>query len=121
MIRRALTWRWSTGYSGVIAGIPSYQQGKVARLAQWREAHPQHVVLPIPAAACLHAAMRGGPVAAQAAGAAGWPVLRPAERILPGHGQPDMAAACRAAPWGRARRCALGTGLGRVRRSRHPA
>lgn len=30
------------GYSGVIAGIPSYQQGKVARLAQWREAHPQY-------------------------------------------------------------------------------
>lgn len=30
------------GYSGAIAGIPSYQQGKVARLAQWREAHPQY-------------------------------------------------------------------------------
>lgn len=24
------------GYSGVIAGTPSYQQGKVTRLAQWR-------------------------------------------------------------------------------------
>ncbi len=30
------------GYSGIIAGIPSYQQGKVARLAQWREVHPQY-------------------------------------------------------------------------------
>ncbi len=30
------------GYSGEITGIPSYQQGKVARLAQWREAHPQY-------------------------------------------------------------------------------
>lgn len=30
------------GYSGEITGIPSYQQGKVARLAQWREAHPEY-------------------------------------------------------------------------------
>lgn len=30
------------GYSGVIAGTPSYQQGKVTRLAQWREAHPDY-------------------------------------------------------------------------------
>lgn len=30
------------GYSGVIAGTPSYQQGKVTRTAQWREAHPDY-------------------------------------------------------------------------------
>ncbi|WP_142501814.1 HAD family phosphatase [Klebsiella sp. 2680] len=30
------------GYSGVIAGTPSYQQGKVVRLAQWRQAHPEY-------------------------------------------------------------------------------
>lgn len=30
------------GYSGVIAGTPSYQQGKVTRPAQWREAHPDY-------------------------------------------------------------------------------
>lgn len=29
------------GYTGVIAGTPSYQQGKVVRLAQWRQAYPQ--------------------------------------------------------------------------------
>ena len=29
-------------YSGVIAGTPSYQQGKVVRLAQWRQAHPAY-------------------------------------------------------------------------------
>ena len=28
------------GYSGVIAGTPSYQQGKVVRLEQWLAAHP---------------------------------------------------------------------------------
>ena len=30
------------GYSGVIAGTPSYQQGKVLRLAQWQQAHPEY-------------------------------------------------------------------------------
>ena len=30
------------GYSGVIAGTPSYQQGKVVRLAQWQQAHPEY-------------------------------------------------------------------------------
>ena len=30
------------GYTGVIAGTPSYQQGKVVRLAQWRQAHPEY-------------------------------------------------------------------------------
>ncbi|WPR97895.1 HAD family hydrolase [Klebsiella aerogenes] len=30
------------GYSGVIAGTPSYQQGKVTRLTQWRKAHPDY-------------------------------------------------------------------------------
>ncbi|WJV37921.1 HAD family hydrolase [Raoultella terrigena] len=29
------------GYTGVIAGTPSYQHGKVVRLAQWRQAYPQ--------------------------------------------------------------------------------
>ncbi|MGE0971684.1 HAD family hydrolase [Klebsiella sp. WOUb02] len=29
------------GYTGVIAGTPSYQQGKVIRLAEWRQAYPQ--------------------------------------------------------------------------------
>ncbi len=28
------------GYSGVIAGTPSYQQGKVVRLAAWQKARP---------------------------------------------------------------------------------
>lgn len=42
-IRRwVLTWRWSTAATAVKSPIPSYQQGKVARLAQWREAHPQY-------------------------------------------------------------------------------
>ncbi|VED53704.1 Phosphoserine phosphatase [Raoultella terrigena] len=31
------------GYTGVIAGTPSYQHGKVVRLAQWRQAYPQLV------------------------------------------------------------------------------
>jgi len=31
------------GYTGVIAGTPSYQHGKVVRLAQWRLAYPQLV------------------------------------------------------------------------------
>lgn len=30
------------GYSGVIAGTPSYQQGKVVRLAAWQRAHPEY-------------------------------------------------------------------------------
>ena len=30
------------GYSGVIAGTPSYQQGKVVRLEQWLAAHPDY-------------------------------------------------------------------------------
>lgn len=30
------------GYSGVIAGTPSYQQGKVVRLAAWRQAYPEY-------------------------------------------------------------------------------
>ncbi|WP_174508176.1 HAD family hydrolase [Klebsiella oxytoca] len=30
------------GYSGVIAGTPSYQQGKVVRLAAWQQAHPEY-------------------------------------------------------------------------------
>lgn len=29
------------GYTGVIAGTPSYQHGKVIRLAEWRQAYPQ--------------------------------------------------------------------------------
>ncbi|WP_421672092.1 HAD family hydrolase [Raoultella terrigena] len=29
------------GYTGVIAGTPSYQHGKVVRLAQWQQAYPQ--------------------------------------------------------------------------------
>ncbi|MCS4270824.1 MULTISPECIES: HAD family phosphatase [Raoultella] len=31
------------GYTGVITGTPSYQHGKVVRLAQWRQAYPQLV------------------------------------------------------------------------------
>ncbi|HCB1498799.1 HAD superfamily hydrolase (TIGR01490 family) [Klebsiella oxytoca] len=31
-----------SGYTGVIAGTPSYQQGKVVRLAQWRQVHPEY-------------------------------------------------------------------------------
>lgn len=74
------------GYSGEIAGIPSYQQGKVARLAQWREAHPQYdgevtfytdSINDLPL--CLHAdrVRLVNPCAQlQAAGAGyGWPVL----------------------------------------------
>lgn len=30
------------GYSGVIAGTPSYQQGKVVRLAVWQQSHPEY-------------------------------------------------------------------------------
>ena len=30
------------GYSGVIAGTPSYQQGKVVRLELWLAAHPDY-------------------------------------------------------------------------------
>lgn len=30
------------GYSGVIAGTPSYQKGKVVRLQQWLAAHPDY-------------------------------------------------------------------------------
>jgi phosphoserine phosphatase len=36
--RWGLTLRYDGGYSGVIAGTPSYQQGKVLRLAQWQQA-----------------------------------------------------------------------------------
>lgn len=74
------------GYSGVIAGIPSYQQGKVARLAQWREAHPQYdgevtfytdSINDLPL--CLHAdrvRLVNPCPQLQAAGAGyGWPVL----------------------------------------------
>lgn len=74
------------GYSGVIAGIPSYQQGKVARLAQWREAHPQYdgevtfytdSINDLPL--CLHAdrvRLVNPRPQLQAAGAGyGWPVL----------------------------------------------
>ncbi|MDQ6256014.1 HAD-IB family hydrolase [Klebsiella pneumoniae] len=74
------------GYSGEITGIPSYQQGKVARLAQWREAHPQYdgevtfytdSINDLPL--CLHAdrvRLVNPCPQLQAAGAGyGWPVL----------------------------------------------
>ncbi|EOD6024387.1 HAD family hydrolase [Klebsiella pneumoniae] len=74
------------GYSGEITGIPSYQQGKVARLTQWREAHPQYdgevtfytdSINDLPL--CLHAdrvRLVNPCPQLQAAGAGyGWPVL----------------------------------------------
>ena len=72
-------------FTGRISGVPNFQQGKVIRLAQWREDHPQtfeHVTfysdsrndLPLLEAADLAVAIDPDPVLKLEAEQRGWPI-----------------------------------------------
>lgn len=81
-------------YTGRVAGIPSFQDGKVTRLAQWRKTRPQtfahtyfysdsHNDLPLLRQADTPVAVDPDSQLAAAAAAAGWPVISLRETAAP--------------------------------------